>query len=47
MKGVKMQEIWKEIENTNGNYLISNFGRIKRLEHIVYGANNHHYVLFP
>lgn len=45
MKGVKMQEIWKEIENTNGNYLISNFGRIKRLEHIVYGINNHHYVV--
>lgn len=40
-----MQEIWKEIEDTDGNYLISNLGRIKRLEHIVYGANNHHYTI--
>jgi hypothetical protein len=28
-----MEEIWKEIDNTDGNYLISNLGRIKRLKH--------------
>lgn len=30
-----MQETWKEIENTGGKYLISNFGRLKTTSHNV------------
>ena len=44
-KGEEMQEIWKEMKDTDGNYLISNLGRIKRLRHTVYGINNHHFII--
>ena len=34
-----MKEIWKEIEGFNGQYLVSNLGRVKSLERIVNGIN--------
>jgi hypothetical protein len=37
-----MQEIWKDIEDYEGLYQVSNFGRIKSLDKIVKGRNNYH-----
>ena len=34
-----MKEIWKEIEGFNGQYLVSNLGRVKSLERVVTGIN--------
>lgn len=32
-----MEEIWKEVENTNGYYQVSNLGRVKSLERWIKG----------
>ncbi len=34
-----MNEKWKEIEGFNGQYLVSNLGRVKSLERVVNGIN--------
>lgn len=35
------EEIWKDIDGYDGNYKISNFGRVKSIDRIVHGTNDY------